>query len=126
MAVDFINSGKVQTPNVPLSHAARTGNLLFVSGLTPFTREGGIAKGDFEAQMRQVMENLKDVLEEAGSSFDKIVKTNVVLVDIKNFAAMNKIYKSYFAEGKYPARITMGAALANKDFLLEIECVAEN
>jgi 2-iminobutanoate/2-iminopropanoate deaminase len=89
---------------------------------------GGPGKGDhadFKAQMRQVMENLKAILEAAGSSLDKVVKVNVILVRISDFAAMNEIYKEYFKEGTYPARTTIEAKLAGQDFLLEIECVAE-
>ena len=75
--------------------------------------------------MRQVMENIKALLEDGGSSLDKIVKANVILVRESDFAAMNEIYRSYFEAGVYPARTTIVAALANKEFLLEIECIAE-
>ena len=113
------------TPRVPLSHAVKSGQHVFVSGITPRTPDGQIARGDFAAQMRQVMENIKVILAAAGSSLDKVVKTNVILVRIGDFAQMNEIYKTYFAEGRYPARTTIGAELAGQDFLLEIECVAE-
>ena len=125
MALQHLSTDKVRKPRVPLSNAVKVGNLLFVSGTTPFSKDGDIAKGDFEGQMRQVMENLGTILEEAGSSLDRIAKCNVILVRISDFAAMNQIYRTYFEEGKYPARTTIEAPLANKDFLLEIECVAE-
>ena len=88
-------------------------------------RSGTIAVGDFEAQMRQVMENIVALLEEAGSGLDKIVKSNVILVRKSDFAEMNEIYRSYFADGVYPARTTIEVGLAHPDFLLEIECIAE-
>lgn len=75
--------------------------------------------------MHQVMENLKAILEAAGSSLDRLVKVNVFLQRIRDFQEMNEIYRTYFKEGNYPARSTVEVTLTNKDFLLEIECVAE-
>jgi 2-iminobutanoate/2-iminopropanoate deaminase len=125
MARQIVTTDKVAKSRVPLSNAVKLGNTVYVSGTTPFDVDRNIAKGDFKAQMRQVMENLKAILEAAGSSLDKVVKVNVILVRISDFAAMNEIYKEYFKEGTYPARTTIEAKLAGQDFLLEIECVAE-
>jgi 2-iminobutanoate/2-iminopropanoate deaminase len=125
MAKQIIASDKVAKPRVPLSPAVKVGNLVFVSGSTPFTTDYQIAKGDFPAQMHQVMQGLKAILEAAGSSLDKVVKVNVFLARIRDFPEMNEIYKTYFKEGNYPARTTIEATMTNKDFLLEIECVAE-
>jgi len=71
------------------------------------------------------MENMKAVLEAAESSLEKVAKVNVILTRITDFDDMNEIYRTYFKEGNYPARTTMEAKLNGKDFLLEIECVAE-
>jgi 2-iminobutanoate/2-iminopropanoate deaminase len=120
-----INSSRVRVPAVPLSNAVRSGGYIFVSGTTPYTADRKIAVGDFEAQMRQVMENIKVLLADGGSSLDKVVKTNVILVRRSDFKKMNEIYRTYFKEGAYPARTTMICDLANDDFLLEIECIAE-
>ena len=125
MAKQIITSDKVAKPRVPLSPAVKVGNLVFVSGCTPFTVNYQIAKGDFPAQMHQVMHGLTTLLETAGSSLDKVVKVNVFLARIRDFPEMNEIYKTYFKEGNYPARTTVEATMTNKDFLLEIECVAE-
>ena len=125
MPKQIITSDKVAKPRVPLSPAVKIGNLVFVSGCTPFTVDYQISKGDFPAQMHQVMHGLKTLLETAGSSLDKVVKVNVFLARIRDFSEMNEIYKSYFNEGNYPARTTIEATMTNKDFLLEIECVAE-
>lgn len=125
MSKEIISTDKVAKPKVPLSSAVKVGNLVFISGTTPFDKNHQVAKGDFRAQMRQVMENLKAVLEAAGSSLNKVVKVNVILTRVSDFEAMNEIYRTYFKEGNYPARTTIGAKLAGKDFLLEIECVAE-
>ncbi|HXQ50037.1 MAG TPA: RidA family protein [Stellaceae bacterium] len=112
-------------PTVPLSHAVKVGKLVFVSGSTPFDKDGHLARGDFAAQMHQVMANLKTILADAGSSLDRVVKIVVILTRIGDFAQMNAIYRTYFKEGNYPARTTIGGQLAHPDFLLEIECVAE-
>jgi 2-iminobutanoate/2-iminopropanoate deaminase len=125
MSKEVIFSDKVAKPKVPLSSAVKVGNLIFVSGNTPFDKNYQVAKGDFRAQMIQVMENIKAILEAAGSSLDKVVKVNVILTRVSDFETMNEIYRTYFKEGNYPARTTIEAKLAGKDFLLEIECVAE-
>ena len=125
MAPQMIMADRLKSPVPPLSHAAKTGNLVFVSGITPYGPGATVAVGDFPAQMRQVMDNIQIVLEDSGTSMEKILKTTVILVRIGDFQAMNEIYESYFAEGRYPARITFEAALNGKDFLLEIDCVAE-
>jgi 2-iminobutanoate/2-iminopropanoate deaminase len=72
----------------------------------PFSGDREIAKGDFPAQMHQVMRNLRMILEDAGSSFDKIAKMTVVLARMSDFPVMNEIYRGYFEPGNYPARIT--------------------
>jgi 2-iminobutanoate/2-iminopropanoate deaminase len=125
MSRQIISTDKVSKPRVPLSNAVRVGNLLFVSGSTPYDPDYQLAKGNFQAQMHQVMANLIAILEAAGSSVDKVVKVNVFLQRIRDFQEMNEIYKTYFKEGNYPARSTVEVTLTNKDFLLEIECVAE-
>ncbi len=125
MPKEIIFADNAPRPLVPLSSAVKSGNLLFVSGTTPFDHEYKLAKGDFPAQMRQTMENLKAVLDAGGSALDRVVKVNVILRRIADFQAMNEIYRTYFKEGCYPARTTIEAKLPHEDFLLEIECVAE-
>ena len=113
------------TSRVPLSHAVKVGNILFISGTTPFAPDGSLARGDFAGQMHQVMANMKEILAQGGSSLDKVAKVNVILTRGTDFAEMNAIYRTYFKEGNYPARTTIICPLANPDFLLEIECIAE-
>ena len=125
MSREITTPANTPTPRVPLSAAVKVGNLVFVSGSTPYNVKHELAKGDFAAQMHQVMQNLRATLEAAGSSLDKVVKVNVILARIRDFQEMNEIYKTYFREGNYPARTTVEATLTNKDFLLEIECVGE-
>ncbi len=120
-----INPEPLGLSRVPLSHGVKVGNLVYVSGTTPFKPGTREMAPDFEGQMRQVMENIRVILEDAGSSFDRVVKVNVILTDIGNFKAMNAIYRTYFNEGNYPARTTIEAKLATPGMMLEIECVAE-
>jgi reactive intermediate/imine deaminase len=109
---------------IPVSSAVKVGKVLFVSG-TPAYKDGKLVAGDFPAQMKQVMVNIAATLKSAGTSWDRVVKTNVMLTRNGDFDEMNRIYATYFTEGKYPARTTVVVAgLPSPDFLLEIECVA--
>ncbi|WP_419342282.1 RidA family protein [Achromobacter sp. PD1] len=125
MTKEIIRSDKVTPPLAPLSPAVRSNGFVFVSGQPAFFDDRQIAENDFDAQMRQVMANVKALLEAAGSSLDKIVKANVILKNASDFARMNEIYRSYFPDGNYPARTTIEASMGNPLFLLEIECTAE-
>jgi reactive intermediate/imine deaminase len=110
---------------IPVSSAVKIGKTVYVSGMPAFDANGKLAVGDFPAQMKQVMDNLTRVLKEAGADWNRVVKTNVLLMRASDFAEMNRIYGSYFQEGKYPARTTVVVAgLPHPDFLLEIECEA--
>jgi 2-iminobutanoate/2-iminopropanoate deaminase len=109
---------------IPVSSAVKVGKLFFVSG-TPAYKDGKLAIGDFPAQMKQVMENIANTLKSAGTGWDRVVKTNVMLTRNGDFDAMNSIYATYFPDGKYPARTTViVAGLPSPDFLLEIDCEA--
>jgi 2-iminobutanoate/2-iminopropanoate deaminase len=109
---------------VPVSPVVKVGKLIFVSG-TPGFKEGKVAVGDFTAQMKQVMENLSSELKSAGVGWDRVVKTNVLLTRTEDFSDMNRVYATYFTDGKYPARTTtFVAGLPSPDFLLEIDCEA--
>jgi 2-iminobutanoate/2-iminopropanoate deaminase len=125
MAREIIRPKEGTPPKAPLSPAVKVGNLVFVSGTPAFYGDRQIAKGDFPAQMHQVMKNIQAVLAAARSSLDKVVKVNVILVRKSDWEDMNRIYREYFKEGNFPARTTIVCDLANPDFLLEIECVAE-
>ena len=121
----IVNPRSLTQPRAPLSHAVKVGNLVFVSGTTPFIPGGRDMAPDFAGQMHQVMKNISVILREAGTTLDKVVKVNVILTRIADFQEMNSIYRTYFKEGNYPARTTIEAPLAVPGMLLEIECVAE-
>jgi 2-iminobutanoate/2-iminopropanoate deaminase len=108
----------------PLSFAARTGDLLFVSGIPGFD-ENGALPDSFEAQFGFVVRNIQRVLAEAGATLRNLVKVNVLLTRASDVAAMNALYASAFWPAPYPARTTcVVAALPDPKMLIEIECVA--
>ena len=106
----------------PFSPAVRAGDFIYVSGQVPADANGEIVVGGIEAQTRQVMENLLSVLALAGASFDDVCKSTVWLQDARDFGAFNRIYMSYFKNGK-PARSTTEARLM-VDAKVEIDMVA--
>ena len=106
----------------PFSPAVRAGDFIYVSGQVPADANGEIVVGGIEAQTRQVMENLLSVLALAGANFDDVCKSTVWLQDARDFGAFNRIYMSYFKNGK-PARSTTEAWLM-VDAKVEIDMVA--
>jgi len=108
----------------PYSQGIFAGPFLFCSGQIPLVPETGqIVSPDFEAQTRQVLQNIGGLLAAAGSSFDRVVKTTVFLKDMNHFAAMNKIYAEFF-KAPAPARSAVEVARLPKDVLIEIEVIA--
>lgn len=109
----------------PYSQAIVTGGLVFTSGQIPIVPETGkIVAGAIEEQTRQALENLKQVLEAAGSSLEKVVKTTVFIKNMSDFASINAIYAGYFSD-PFPSRSCIEVARLPKDVLIEIEAVAE-
>ena len=106
----------------PFSTAVRAGDFIYVSGQVPADANGEIVVGGIEAQTRQVMENLTAVLALAGATFDDVCKSTVWLQDARDFGAFNRIYMSYFKNGK-PARSTTEARLM-VDAKVEIDMIA--
>ena len=111
--------------NVPLSLAVKVGKHVFVSGVPGYDVRGGLAVGDFPAQIRQAMENIAAILRAAGTGWRRVAKMKVYLTRVTDFDDMNRIYASYFADGRFPARTTIVVhALPKPEFLLEIDCEA--
>lgn len=107
----------------PYSQAVRTGNLVFCSGQIPIDpATGEFAGSDIESQTRQCMENLKAVLEKAGSSFDNCVKMQIYLTDMGDFGQVNRVYGSYFRH-EPPARACVAVAALPKGARVEIEAI---
>lgn len=109
----------------PYSQGNQFGNLIFTSGQIPLNPETGEMVGtSVEEQTEQVFKNIKAILEEAGSSLDKVLKTTVFIKDMNDFVAMNGVYAKYFNEGSYPSRSAFEVARLPKDALVEIETIA--
>ncbi|HMC20943.1 MAG TPA: RidA family protein [Thermoanaerobaculia bacterium] len=108
----------------PYSHAIKAGNVVYASGqiaIDPAT--GNLIEGDFTAQARRVLENLKAVLHDAGTDFGRVAKATVYLTDLANFPTLNTIYAEYFGEHK-PARATVGVAALPRGAAVEIDLIA--
>jgi 2-iminobutanoate/2-iminopropanoate deaminase len=107
----------------PYCQAVQYGNLLFVSGqiaLDPGT--GEIVAGEIEAQTKQVLENLKAIIEEAGLTLQNVLKCSCFLNNMENFVRFNSVYDSYFSES-LPARETVEVARLPKDVLVEVSAI---
>lgn len=108
----------------PYSQAIVVNEMVFCSGQIPLDPEGElVGQRDIFIQTKRVLNNLKAVLEAAGSGLDKVVKTTVYLSDMNNFAEMNEIYAHFFGDNK-PARATVEVSRLPKDVLVEIDCIA--
>lgn len=109
----------------PYSQANIFQNLVFTSGQVPLVPQTGeVVAGGIEEQTKQSLENVKAILEEAGSSMDKIIKTTVFIKNMDDFSKINGIYATYFNEGSYPSRSAVEVARLPKDVLVEIEAIA--
>ncbi|GAA0558787.1 RidA family protein [Halomonas salifodinae] len=118
-----INTDKAPAAIGPYSQAIKAGNTVYMSGqipLDPATME--LVSDDFEAQARQVFTNLKAVCEEAAGSLGEIVKINLYLVDLDNFAIVNKVMEEFFG-APFPARAAVGVKALPKGSQVEAEAV---
>ena len=121
--LNIVSTEKAPAAIGPYSQAIRCGSLVFTSGQIPCVPETGEICGEsIDTQARQSMENVKNVLEAAGTSCDKVIKTTCFLKDMKDFAVFNTIYEQYFT-GK-PARSCVAVAALPKGVLCEVEAVA--
>ena len=108
----------------PYVQANIIGNMVFTSGQLGLVPETGeFVEGGVEEQTRQAFENLKAILEEAGTGLDKVIKTTVFLKDMNDFAKVNAVYASFF-EGDFPSRSAVQVAKLPKDGMVEIEAIA--
>lgn len=120
---------RVQTDNAPkaigpYSQAIKANGLVFASGQIPLDPQTmQIVEGGVREQTERVMNNLKAVLEAAGSSFDRVVKTTVFLADLNDFADMNEVYGRFFGDAP-PARSTVEVARLPRDVRVEIDAIA--
>ena len=109
---------------LPFSNAVRAGDTVYLSGQAGLKPDGTLANG-FDAQARQTMENITGILKSAGLGWRDVTKCTVMLANVDDWPAFNKIYASYFPDGNFPARSAFGAnRLALPGMLVELECIA--
>jgi 2-iminobutanoate/2-iminopropanoate deaminase len=116
---------KAPKPVGPYSQAVIEGDFIFVAGqgcTNPLT--GKLELGDVRSETKQTFENVRAILQAAGSSLDDVLKCNVYLRDINDFAGMNEVYETFFA-APFPARTTIQAGALPGDIAVEIECIAK-
>ena len=124
MSKEIIQTSKVPTPIGPYSQAVIANGFLFASGQVAFNpATGELVLSDIQAETRQVMENIKAILEEAKLSFANVVKTSIFLSDMQLFAQVNEVYGSYFT-ANFPARETVAAKTLPRNVNIEISITA--
>ena len=121
--VEYLQAPGTEDLNLPFSSAVRVGDTLYLSGsigVIPGTMN--LAEGGIQGETRQTMDNIGQVLETFGSSFDRVVKCTVFLADMAEWGAMNEVYRTYFENP--PARSALGVSGLALDARVEIECIA--
>ena len=122
--VEFLNSGKVIAPGLPLSEAVRVGDTLYLSGVVGVVPgELKVVPGGLAPETRQALSNVRTMLEAQGLSLKNVVKCTVMLADIGEWGAFNEIYKEFFS-APYPARAAFGASGLALGARVEVECIA--
>jgi len=118
--VEYLRADSTST--LPFSDAVRVGDLLFVSGQIGTVSGMTLIEGGVQAETGQTMDNIKAILERNGSSMDRVVKCLLMLADVRDWAAVNEVYVTYF--DRLPARSAMGANGLALGARVEIECIA--
>jgi 2-iminobutanoate/2-iminopropanoate deaminase len=120
-----ISSDKAPAAVGPYVQAVEHAGVIYCSGQLPINpATGAFVLGSISDQTAQVMDNLRNVLEAAGSGFSKALKVNIFITDLATFAEMNEVYASYFEKGRYPARSALAAAALAFGARVEVECIA--
>jgi 2-iminobutanoate/2-iminopropanoate deaminase len=121
--MEFVKTDKAPAAIGPYSQAVKVNGMVYTSGQIALRSDGSMVEDDVVLQTKQVFENLKAVLEEAGSSLQKVVKVMAFVADINDFATVNAIYAEAFGDHK-PARSLVAAKTLPKNALVEIEVIA--
>ena len=126
MDIEHLSFSSAPQKVAPFSHAVRAGDYLFITGQMPTIKNDNtkLVDGGIEAQTHQVMKNLIDVLNAAGSSLEKVIFARVYLVNFGDFDKMNSVYASYFAKDKLPARTCIGVTGLAVGASVEIDFIA--
>lgn len=124
-SIEHLSGALSASQDLPFSEAVRAGDLIFLSGMlgtVPGTRN--MVPGGVKGETKQIMDSMRKILENHGSSMDRIVKCTVILADIKEWAEMNEVYATYFQKGKFPARTAFESSGLLFGARVEIECIA--
>lgn len=125
----MISKKVIETPNAPAaigpySQAVSVDGWTFLSGQIPLDpKTGAIVSNDVAEQTKRVLDNIRAVMEKAGGTMQNIVKTNIYIIDMNDFAKVNEVYKQYFS-GEFPARATVQVSRLPKDVKVEIDAIA--
>lgn len=123
MSIQPIKTDKAPAAIGAYSQGVKVGQFIFTSGQLPLNPETGELETDIRKATKQSLENVKGIIESAGSSMDKVIKVTVFLRDLEDFAAMNEVYSTYFSTNP-PARSAVQVARIPKDAIIEIEAIA--
>lgn len=121
--MQYVQTDKAPAAIGPYSQAVKVNGMVYTSGQIALTPEGEMCENDVVVQTKQVLSNLKAVLEAAGSGLDKVIKTTIFLDNMDDFATVNAIYAEAFGEHK-PARSTVAVKTLPKNALVEIDAIA--
>ena len=121
--VTFFNDGPVADQTLPFSESVRVNELLFISGQVGTDESGALVDGGIESESRQVMDNIKQIIQRRGLTMNDVVKCTVFLADVSQWGDFNQVYTTYFSK-PYPARSALGANGLALGAALEVECIA--
>ena len=121
--IENVHSDEVASLPLPLPHGARAGDYVFISGQVAVRSDGSTVVGDFDAEVRAVLDNVRAVCRAAGGDLSDVCKVTAFLLNATLFEPFNAIYRGYFAE-PLPARSTVLAPLSNPDLRIEVEAIA--
>jgi|SRR5690606_4113088 len=120
----IINSPKAPAPIGPYNHSVQVGDLLFISGQIPFDQSTGtLITSGIQDETKQVMENLRFIIEEAGYTFEQVVKATIFIRNMDNFGLINEVYGSYFKADNAPARECVQVERLPRDVNVEISMI---
>lgn len=123
--VEFIQSEAAKAAGFPFSEAVQVGGLLMLSGQIGYDREAGkLVEGGVAPETRRTMDNIKDLLASRGLDMGDLVKCTVMLADMGDWPAFNDVYRTYFENGRFPARSAFGASGLALGARVEVECIA--
>jgi len=121
----YLNSGKILPSTLPFSEAVQVGSTLYLSGqIGNIPGSLKLPPGGIKAESKQVLDNIKTTLEAHGYSMDDVVKCTAMLADMSEWATFNDVYKTYFKDGRFPARSAFESTALAFNARVELECIA--